>query len=93
MQARKEAIVTKMTKGVEYLFKKNKITWLQGFGKFVSSGDTYTIDVGKEQVQAKHVIVATGSKARHLPGVAVDNDTICDNEGALAFPACPSAWA
>jgi dihydrolipoamide dehydrogenase len=89
MQARKEAIVTKMVKGVEYLFKKNKVTWLQGFGKFVSGGDTYTIEVGKERIQAKHVIVATGSKARHLPGVAVDNEIVCDNEGALAFPSVP----
>jgi dihydrolipoamide dehydrogenase len=89
MQARKDAIVTKMTKGVEYLFKKNKVTWLQGFGKFVSGGAAYTIAVGEERVQAKHVIVATGSKARHLPGIAVDNALVCDNEGALAFDAVP----
>ncbi len=89
MQSRKDAIVTKMTKGVEYLFKKNKIIWLPGFGKLVSAGGTYTIEAGKEQVTAKHVIVATGSKARHLPNVAVDNETVCDNEGALAFGATP----
>jgi dihydrolipoamide dehydrogenase len=93
MQARKEAIVTKMVKGVEYLFKKNKITWLQGFGSFVGSGDTYKIAVGgssgTETIDAKYVIVATGSKARHLPGIAVDNETVCDNEGALAFGAVP----
>ena len=89
MQARKDAIVAKMTKGVEFLFKKNKITWLPGFGKFVSGGEVYTIEAGKETVQAKHVIVATGSKARHLPGIAVDNELICDNEGALAFAAVP----
>lgn len=89
MQSRKDAIVAKMTKGVEYLFKKNKITWLQGFGKFVNGGETYTIEVGKETVTAKYVIVATGSKARHLPNIAVDNEVICDNEGALAFPAAP----
>ena len=89
MQARKDAIVTKMVKGVEYLFKKNKITWLQGFGKFVGGGDTYKIAVGADTVEAKYVIVATGSKARHLPGIAVDNETVCDNEGALAFGAVP----
>ncbi|HEY4999318.1 MAG TPA: dihydrolipoyl dehydrogenase, partial [Usitatibacter sp.] len=89
MQARKDAIVTKMVKGVEYLFKKNKVTWLQGFGKFVGGGDTYKIAVGGETIEARHVIVATGSKARHLPGIAVDNETVCDNEGALALGAVP----
>jgi dihydrolipoamide dehydrogenase len=89
MQARKDSIVTKMVKGVEYLFKKNKITWLQGFGSFVGGGDTYKIAVGAETVEAKYVIVATGSKARHLPGITVDNETVCDNEGALAFASVP----
>jgi len=89
MQSRKDAIVTKMTKGVEFLFKKNKVAWLQGFGRFVKGGDTYTLAVGDEEIQAKYVIVATGSKARHLPNVPVDNETVCDNEGALAFGGAP----
>jgi dihydrolipoamide dehydrogenase len=94
MQARKDAVVTKMTKGIEFLFKKNKIAWLQGFGRFVRAGEAgYDIEVSgvgtPETVQARHVIIATGSKARQLPGIAVDNDTICDNEGALAFAAVP----
>jgi len=89
MQGRKETIVTKMTKGIEFLFKKNKIAWLQGFGKFVSGGASYRIAVGNETVEAKYVIVATGSRARHLPGITVDNDLVCDNEGALAFPSVP----
>ncbi len=93
MQARKESIVGKMTKGIEYLYKKNKVAWLQGFGKFLSGGDTYAIEVAngsaKETIQAKYVIVATGSKARQLPNAAVDNELICDNEGALAFPSVP----
>ena len=55
-------------------------------------GDTYTIEVrAARRVQAKHVIIATGSKARHLPGIAVDNELVCDNEGALAFAAVPEA--
>jgi dihydrolipoamide dehydrogenase len=93
MQGRKDTIVGKMTKGIEFLFRKNKVTWLKGFGSFVSGGESYTIEVKngetKEQVTAKHVIIATGSKARHLPGIAVDNINICDNEGALAFAAVP----
>jgi dihydrolipoamide dehydrogenase len=94
MQSRKDAIVTKMTKGIEYLFKKNKIAWLQGFGRFTGrEGEGYAIEVagvGETQaVTAKHVIVATGSKVRQLPGVAIDNETVCDNVGALAFGAAP----
>ena len=93
MQARKEGIVSKMTKGVEFLFRKNKVTWLHGFGKFISGGDLYTIEISngdkKETVHARHVVVATGSKARHLPGIEVDNINICDNEGALSFSSVP----
>ena len=97
MQMRKDAIVTKMTKGIEFLFRKNKVTWIKGFGKFVANGEAYTIEVGgngkagaaKETLSARHVIVATGSKARHLSGMTVDNVNICDNEGALAFTAIP----
>src|SRR3954447_20100504 len=80
MQARKDSIVTKMTKGIEFLFKKNKVTWLQGFGRFARAGDTCTIEVAgeggqKESLEARYVIVATGSKARHLPDFKVDNET------------------
>lgn len=93
MQSRKDGIVSKMTKGIEFLFRKNKVTWLKGFGKFVSGGDSYTIEIAngdaRENVTAKYVIVATGSKARHLPGITVDNVNICDNEGALALSAVP----
>ncbi|MEI6737663.1 MAG: dihydrolipoyl dehydrogenase [Pseudomonadota bacterium] len=97
MQGRKDSIVAKMTKGIEFLFRKNKVTWLKGFGKFVSSGDVYTIAVSenekagvvKESITAKHVIIATGSKSRQLSGVAVDNVSICDNEGALTFSVIP----
>ncbi|MBL8510990.1 MAG: FAD-dependent oxidoreductase, partial [Betaproteobacteria bacterium] len=45
MQARKESIVGKSTKGIEFLFRKNKVTWLKGFGRFVSGGDTYTLEI------------------------------------------------
>jgi dihydrolipoamide dehydrogenase len=89
MLARKDAIVGKMTGGIAGLFKKNKVTWLQGHGKLVSGGATWKIDVGGEAVEGKNVIVATGSKARHLPGIPVDNKIICDNEGALAFDTVP----
>jgi dihydrolipoamide dehydrogenase len=94
IQARKDAIVSKMTKGIEFLFKKNKITWLKGHGSFVGrEGQSIAIQVSgsavNEQVNANHVIIATGSNARHLPGMVVDNKLICDNEGALTFTEVP----
>ncbi len=92
MQARKEKIVLGLTGGVAYLFKKNKIEWLKGHGKFTGGGDKYSIVVKgetTETVEAKYVIIATGSTARHLPGVEVDNKIICDNIGALAFGEVP----
>ena len=93
MLERKDRIVGRMTSGIAGLFKKNKVTWLQGHGKLASGGTTWKIEVsdGKktESVEAKNVIVATGSKARQLPGVPVDNKVICDNEGALAFDSVP----
>ena len=94
MLARKEAIVTKNTRGIEFLFRKNKVSWLKGLGRFMGKdGEAYLVaitgDAGTETVAAKNVIVATGSKARHLAGVPVDNLTICDNEGALSLAAVP----
>ncbi|HXZ92429.1 MAG TPA: dihydrolipoyl dehydrogenase [Burkholderiales bacterium] len=94
MQARKERIVRKMTGGIAGLFRKNKVTWLQGHGRLLSGGTTWKVEVKgdkeAETVEAKNVILATGSKARHLPGVPVDNKLVCDNEGALAFDAVPA---
>jgi len=72
MLGRKDAIVSKMTKGIEFLFRKNKIEWLKGHGKFVSAKQPWQIDVNGEVAEAKHVIIATGSRARHLPNVPVD---------------------
>jgi dihydrolipoamide dehydrogenase len=93
MLARKDQIVRKMTGGIAGLFKKNKVTWLQGRGRFVSGGTTWKLEVdgdkGVEAVEALNVVVATGSRARHLPGVPVDNKIICDNEGALDFDSVP----
>jgi len=93
MISRKDEIVTKMTGGIQYLFKKNKITLLKGHASFAGKdANGYQIQIDgkeKETVTAKNVIIATGSKARHLPGIVVDNKLICDNEGALKFDVAP----
>ena len=90
MMRRKDNIVSQLTGGIKSLFKKNKVTLLVGHGKFSGhEDDHWQIDVGGEIVQAKHVIVATGSKPRHLPGIPVDNKIVCDNAGALSLDSVP----
>jgi dihydrolipoamide dehydrogenase len=95
MVRRKDNIVTQLTAGIKGLFKKNKVSLLSGRGSFAGrENERWQIAVaGKEGtpeiVEAKHVIVATGSSPRHLDGIAVDNQTICDNVGALSLAAIP----
>ncbi|MBC7781145.1 MAG: dihydrolipoyl dehydrogenase [Proteobacteria bacterium] len=90
MLGRKNKIVGQFTSGIKGLFKKYKVTFLPGHGRFVAAGGAgWQLDVGGEAVEAKHVIVATGSRARTLPGLPVDNDVISDNVGALDFASVP----
>ena len=98
MLARKNGIVKQLTSGIKGLFKKNKVTLLNGHGSFVgrkqvAGGEVWQMQVGDDVVEAKEVIVATGSKARHLPGVPVDNEIVCDNVGALDIAAVPKKLA
>ena len=91
MIARKAKIVEQLTAGIKGLFKKNKVTFLAGHGSFVGQVDGgWQVKVGEEVVTAKQVIVATGSSARHLPGIPVDNKLVCDNIGALDINAVPA---
>ena len=92
MQAEKAAAVKDLTGGVEFLFKKNKITWLKGHARFTGAN---TLDVAGEVVTARHVVIATGSSVTPLPGVAVDNDggVMVDSTGALALTKVPGHLA
>jgi len=90
MVKRKDNIVTQLTGGIKHIFRKNKVALLPGHGRFVGGGeDGWEVDVAGEPVTARHVIVATGSRPRHLDGIPVDNKLICDNAGALAFDTVP----
>ena len=94
MIARKNTIVDQLTGGIKGLFKKNKVVLLNGHGAFVAhSEEGWHVKVGDEVVVTKQVIIATGSRARHLPGVPVDNKLVCDNEGALDIDAVPKKLA
>ncbi|ABF44656.1 Dihydrolipoamide dehydrogenase [Deinococcus geothermalis DSM 11300] len=90
MLGRKESVVDKLTGGIAYLFKKNKVTSIHGLGRLVRrEGDSWIVDAAGTEVRAKNVIVATGSTPRQLPGVPFGGN-IVDNEGALAFTQVPA---
>jgi dihydrolipoamide dehydrogenase len=90
MLARKDNVVKQNNDGILYLFKKNKVTFVHGRGSFsraVEGG--YEVAVGAETLVGKHVIVATGSNPRALPGVPFDEVRILSNDGALRIPEVP----
>ena len=90
MLARKDSVVKQNNDGILYLFKKNKVAFFHGRGSFVkSAADSHEIAVGEERLTAKHVVIATGSSARSLPGTAFDEETVLSNDGALRIGAVP----
>jgi len=90
MLSRKNLVVKQNNDGILYLFKKNKVAFFHGRGSFVKAVDgAYEIAVGAEALVGKHVIVATGSSARALPGALFDEDTVLSNDGALRLDAVP----
>ena len=97
MIGRKDNVVKQNNEGVLYLFKKNKVTFFHGRGSFVQArDDVYEIKVAgatEEIISAKHIIVATGSNARALPGTPFDEQTILSNDGALRMQTVPKKMA
>ncbi|MCW5650665.1 MAG: dihydrolipoyl dehydrogenase [Ramlibacter sp.] len=93
MLARKDAVVKQNNDGILFLFKKNKVTFFHGRGSFVKAVDgAYEIKVAaaaEETVTGKHIIVATGSNARALPGAPFDEENILSNDGALRIGGVP----
>ncbi|MEO8808305.1 MAG: dihydrolipoyl dehydrogenase, partial [Burkholderiaceae bacterium] len=93
MLGRKNTVVKQNNDGILYLFKKNKVTFFHGRGSFVkaAAGAVEIAVTGDkpETLVAKHVIVATGSNPRALPGAAFDEENILSNDGALRIPAVP----
>ena len=98
MMARKDHVVKQNNDGITYLFKKNKITSFHGRASFVKTDETgYELKVvgaaGEEAISGKHIIVATGSNARALPGAPFDEENILSNDGALRVGAVPKKLA
>ena len=90
MQA-KEKAVTGLTKGVEMLLKKNKVDYIKGMASFASptSVDVQLLDGGNTQVEAKNIIIATGSEVTPFPGVEIDEKQIVSSTGALSLEKVP----
>jgi dihydrolipoamide dehydrogenase len=93
MLARKDKIVDTFTGGIALLFKKNKVASLHGHGSFISGGEVYRLQVKDgervDEIEARHIIVATGSVARQLPEAPFDGERVLDNVGALALNEIP----
>ena len=92
MLRRKDEVVAQNTRGVEFLFRKNKVTWLKGFGTLKAGNvvDVALNDGGQVQVQARNVIIATGSIPIELPFLEFDEKRVLSNIGALVIPEVPS---
>jgi dihydrolipoamide dehydrogenase len=90
MLKRKDGVVKGLTDGVAYLFKKNKIEWIRGFGR-LASPDTIEVEGegGKRTVRAKNVVLAPGSVPVELPFLKFDGERIIDSTGALSIPQVP----
>src|SRR3954447_15245509 len=86
MQARKAEVVAANTKGVEFLFRKNKVTWLKGAGRITAPG---TVDVDGTPYTTRNIVIATGSESVPLPGVTVDEKRIVTSTGALELDKVP----
>ena len=92
VQARKDKVVTTLTKGVEFLFRKNKIDWIKGTARLAGHGN---VEVTGEQAQmlhaAREIVVATGSQPRSVPGVEIDRKRIITSDEALAIREVPKS--
>jgi dihydrolipoamide dehydrogenase len=90
MLAYKDEVIAQNTKGIEFLFKKNKVDWLKGWASIPEPGQ---VAVGKETHKAKHIVIASGSEPAGLPGIEVDGERIVTSTGALHLPKIPKRLA
>ena len=86
MQAEKDKAVKELTGGVAFLFKKNKVEWIQGEGSFV---DAKTVKVGEKTYSTDNIVIATGSEVMSLPGMDLDGEVIVSSTEALSLKAAP----
>lgn len=91
MMKQKDDSVATLTKGIEFLFRKHKVEWIQGWGRLNGLNKVVVslADGSQRELQAKDIVLATGSEPTPLPGVTIDHRRILDSTGALALPEVP----
>jgi len=93
VHARKDKIVSGLTKGVEGLFKKNGVTWIKGTGQLAGGGKVVVSGGDDQELSAKHILVATGSSPRSVPGVTIDHTRIITSDEAIHLGEVPKSIA
>jgi dihydrolipoamide dehydrogenase len=93
VHARKDKIVTGLTKGVEFLFRKNRIDWIQGTARLAGAGKIEVGEGDKRTLEAGEIIVATGSAPRGVPGITIDHKRIITSDEAIHLPEVPASIA
>src|SRR5688500_9269659 len=91
VQTRKDKIVGGLTKGIEFLFKKNKIDWIKGTARLMGKGTVEVFEGDKQTLQATEIIVATGSQPRSVPAVQIDHDRIITSDEAIHLKEVPKS--
>ena len=91
MMAAKNTSVEGLTKGVEFLFKKNKVEYIKGTGAFAGENEVKVnlVDGGEQTLRAKNIIIATGSEATPFPGLTIDEKKVITSTGAIALESVP----
>jgi dihydrolipoamide dehydrogenase len=94
VQTRKDKVVTGLTKGVEFLFKKNKIAWIKGTARLTGNGGVDVFEGDKQTLRARReIIVATGSTPRSVPGIEIDHKRIITSDEAIGLREVPKSLA
>jgi dihydrolipoamide dehydrogenase len=91
VQARKDKIVGGLTKGIEYLFKKNAITWIKGTARLVGGGRVEVVEGDTQTLEAGHIIIATGSAPRSVPSIEIDHRRIVTSDEAIHLKEVPKS--
>jgi dihydrolipoamide dehydrogenase len=91
VHARKDKIVNGLTKGIEYLFKKNGISWIKGTARLLGNGKVAVAGEEEQELQAKEIVVATGSQPRGVPGIEIDRRRIITSDEAIHLKDIPKS--